>query len=188
MGGRIERGEALARTGKVFDTVMRGGRVRTRVKGSSAPFYVVGCRWPAATAEQRATAREVVAGDALLAAELASGNLPVLLLDRLEEAGVGLLPEEFGELQGECDCPDNMGGGGAKYARFGATVKAAGDPCKHQAALFFEIIGELDKNPQTLLSLRGMSVDMLLGVGEGESMGGAGNEKVEGLVYPLVSS
>lgn len=37
LGGRIERGEALARTGKVFDTVLRNGRYVQNRK-----FYSVG--------------------------------------------------------------------------------------------------------------------------------------------------
>jgi SNF2 Helicase protein len=130
--------------------------------------------------EKRATVAHVVAGDLLLAAELVSGILPVSLLDALEDAGVRILPRSFQELNGQCNCPDNMGGSGGFY---GASVKRAGDPCKHQAACMFEVIGELDKNPRTLLALRGIDVDSLVGTGGGDA-GAAASDAGE-LPYPL---
>jgi uncharacterized Zn finger protein/superfamily II DNA or RNA helicase len=179
MGGRIERGEALARTGKVFDTALRNGRLTSRVKGSFSPFYDVSLRFTPVPAAQLATVRDIVSGDLLLTVELISGNLPVSLLDAMEDAGVVILPQSFAELSGQCNCPDNEGGGGGGF--YGGSVKGAGDPCKHQAACMFELIGELDKNPRTLLELRRVDLNAVLGLAD---EGADASERAE-LPYPL---
>jgi uncharacterized Zn finger protein len=161
LGGRVDRGEALARTGKVFDTRIRGSAVTTKVKGSSAPFYNVSCRWEPVSDVQRAELTTIVRGSLMLTAQVVSGNLPVELLDALEAADIPVLPRSYAELHGKCNCPDNTGGSAGFWS---ASVKAPGDPCKHQAAMLFELISELDKNPATLLSLRGIHLVSLLGI------------------------
>lgn len=153
-------------------------RVRTRVKGSSAPFYNVSITFAPCSASDVAAVRTAITSDPLLTAEIVSGNLPVGLLTELEESGVQVLPRNFQELDGQCNCPDNAGGGGSFH---GYKRKSAADPCKHQAACFFELIGELDRNPHTLLALRGIDVKEIVGVEEaGESGTGAGV-----IAYPL---
>lgn len=158
---------------KVYDTKFRGGRISTKVQGRSQPYYAVSASFEPVSEAQKAQMRALVANDLMLSAELLSGNLPVELLDRLEDAGVSILPQSYQELNGQCNCPDNMGSG------YYGSRKAQHDPCKHQAALLFTLIGELDRNPGTLLSLRGVEMSSLLAVDS------AGPEEANNISFPL---
>jgi len=64
----------------------------------------------------------------------------------LGEPQHGLFPRFVDELDFECTCPD------------------WGWPCKHAAALVHVLVEDVDARPQTLLALRGVDVDPLLGV------------------------
>eukprot|EP01134_Creolimax_fragrantissima_P001044 CFRG1044T1 len=170
LGGRLERGKTLARTGKVYDTSIRGNEVSSRCKGSYSPYYDVGCTWPLYTGEEKNAIVGLIQQNPQYLGEILRGNLPLELIEKLQRiGGTPLLPTSYRQLNGECNCPDNMGGGGC----YGGTSKKTGDPCKHQAGLFYMIIEEVDKNPFTLFSLHGLDLMANLGmgsVGQGSSL------------------
>lgn len=127
LGGRIDRGEVLARTNKVYDTHIEGSDVRARVKGRSAPYYDVSCHWEPISQEQHRTLIKAVSEDIMLMAQIIVGTLPIELLDLLEGADVRILPKSYEELHGQCNCPDNLGTG--SHHRFHrATKKREGEP------------------------------------------------------------
>lgn len=127
LGGRIDRGEALARTNKVYDVEIDGSDVRARVKGRSAPYYDVSCRWDPVTPGQLDALTTILSKDVALMAQVIAGSLPVELLDALEEGDIRILPRSFDELQGQCNCPDSMGTG-THHRFYRATVKRDGEP------------------------------------------------------------
>jgi uncharacterized Zn finger protein len=173
LGGRIGSGEQLARTDKVYDTRVRGSSVTTKVKGRSSPYYNVSCRWEPITEENKRSLKAIVSADVALCAEILAGSLPIELLDKLEEADIPILPRSYVELHGDCDCPDNRGADRPRY--YAGTRKAPGDPCKHQAALLFQLIAELDKNPASLLALRGVDLQSTLGLEGGSTISSKGS-------------
>ncbi|KNC85253.1 hypothetical protein SARC_02549 [Sphaeroforma arctica JP610] len=167
LGGRLERGAALARSGKVFKTEIKGNSVTSKVKGVSSPFYTVSCTWPRFQGEQKNVIVKLIQQNPQFLGEILRGNLPVDLIKAIQHlaaqsGGVALLPTSYHELNGQCNCPDNMGGGGGGY--YGRSAKRSGDPCKHQAGLFYMIIKEVDNNPFTLFTLHGLDIIVSLGM------------------------
>jgi uncharacterized Zn finger protein len=140
--GRLSRGRALARTGCVLSRHVAAGRVTGAVQGSAArPYAVSFLLTPLIDADAARVAALLAERPELLAA-LVAGELPT----ELGEPQHGLFPRFVDELDFECTCPD------------------WGWPCKHAAALVHVLVEDVDARPQTLLALRGVEVDPLLGV------------------------
>ncbi|RKT83455.1 Uncharacterized conserved protein, contains Zn finger domain [Saccharopolyspora antimicrobica] len=83
-----------------------------------------------------------VAGRAGHIAALLERDMPVELADTAEAVGARLLPG-YGDLEPECDCP------------------GWDSPCKHAAALAYQVSWLLDRDPFVLLLLRGRAEDEL---------------------------
>jgi uncharacterized Zn finger protein len=86
---------------------------------------------------------EIVAAENGRIAALMAGDLPHLLVEHAEEAGVELLPYG-GELASGCTCP------------------AWVDPCVHALAVLYQLTWLLEVDPFVLLQLRGLPRDELL--------------------------
>ena len=86
---------------------------------------------------------ETVAAEAGRIAALLAGDLPHLLVEHAEEAGVELLPYG-GELGSTCTC------------------NAWVDPCVHALAVLHQLTWLIEADPFVLLQLRGVSRDRLL--------------------------
>jgi uncharacterized Zn finger protein len=144
---RLRRGRAYARTGRILDWAISGGRVTAQVRGSINPYYGVMTEplyrttiqltpIPAA-AWSRAIAR--LGSRADLVTQLLLNELP----DGIEEAfgafGLRLLPYSARDFSTDCSCPD--------WA----------NPCKHVAGVTYVLAASLDHDPFLLFELRGLS-------------------------------
>ena len=156
MTPRLERGKTLANTGKVLSTKCQGTRVAAKVQGSFAPFYAVAIEFREFTAPEKEAVYAAITSSPILLGHILNGELPRALLDELLRRGVRLLPGSFDEVHGSCDCPDNAGSGGPSYWR--TSSKGAHEPCKHQAAVYYVLTAECDKNPFTVFTLRGIDL------------------------------
>ncbi|MGW1676461.1 SWIM zinc finger family protein [Saccharopolyspora sp. NPDC002376] len=119
-----------------------------------------------------------VAGRAGHIAALLDRDMPPDLVDTAEDAGVRLLPS-FGDLETDCDCP------------------GWDSPCKHAAALAYQVSWLLDRDPFVLLLLRGRAEDELTeelhrrnarqetAVGEGGDVGTPAAEAWAAPIAPL---
>ncbi|WP_438488556.1 SWIM zinc finger family protein [Streptomyces sp. S186] len=136
---RLARGRAYARDGHVDTINVTPGRVIATVRGSRPRPY---------SAEVRITTLGAQEWEALLDGVAARPDRLTALLGKelpraLAEGDVPLLPGP-GELVPRCSCPDS------------------GRPCKHAAALCFEVARLLDADPFVLLLLRGRGERELL--------------------------
>ncbi len=155
IGARLGRGRSYARKGQVLDIEVEPGEVTARVQGSRPTPYRVTVGLPTLSeAERRAVAREL-ARHTQLAAGLLAGEMPPELEEVFLEAGSPLFPQEVGDLETACSCPDWS------------------NPCKHIAAVYYLVAEELDRNPFLLLRLRGFRRRDLV-----EATGGALGEAV----------
>ncbi|MFE3291403.1 SWIM zinc finger family protein [Rhodococcus sp. NPDC059234] len=135
--GRISRGRGHARAGQVISYRLAPGAVVGEVQGSQIDPFT-------ATVTLRPLDPDVVDGlidrvrrtPGMLGA-LAAGTVPA-------ELGEVLLPQESGELDFGCTCPD------------------PGWPCKHAAALVYLTAERLDTDPLTILTLRGLDLDAMI--------------------------
>jgi superfamily II DNA or RNA helicase len=138
--GRLARGRSYAGNGAVLELELKGGLARARVAGNYRPFYTVAIRFEPLPPGQASVVRDEVDADPLFRGRIAAGELPAGFLERLEAAGVSLLPSRWSDMARSCDCPDS------------------GDPCKHMAAVYYVIAQEIDRDPYGLFRLRGVDL------------------------------
>lgn len=153
-GGRLDRGLSIARSkDKVFDTHVQGNVVTTKVRGNNRPFYNVRSEWRRLSGQDKRMVLTMVRSNLLWLGRILNGDLPLELLSALEKAGIALLPKNLKEMGTSCNCPDAAG-----YRYRGAAALRAGQVCKHQAALIFAIVAEIDKDAFQLFKLRGLDL------------------------------
>jgi uncharacterized Zn finger protein len=132
----------LARAGRVGGITVEEGGYYAAVEDEGGVFTVAGVL-PVLDADGRAALVEVVAAEAGRIAALLAGDLPHLLVEHADEAGVELLPYG-GELGSACTCD------------------AWTDPCRHALALLYQLTWLVEADPLVLLHLRGLARDDLL--------------------------
>jgi len=174
--GRLERGRASARKGQVAELEIAPGVARARVQGSRARPYTVTVRLkPLRKADWRTVAAGL-ASQARYAARLLAGEMPEDIETVFRAAGLNLFPAPAGDLTTECSCPDWS------------------NPCKHVAAVYDLLAEEIERDPFTLLRLRGLDRRELVallgqeaaGVGRAQrSMSGAPPEGVSAAPLPV---
>ncbi|AXE77335.1 MULTISPECIES: SWIM zinc finger family protein [Streptomyces] len=141
--GRLSRGRTYADSGKVAAITVTPGRVVAYVHGSRPRPYRAELRLRSLTDADWDMFLDAVAARPGHLAALLTKEMPHSLVDTATEAGVGLLPAA-GDLDPGCSCPDH------------------GWPCKHVAALCYQMARLLDADPFVLLLLRGRGERELL--------------------------
>lgn len=134
--GRLQRGRTYARGGAVGQVTVAPGSAAARVQGSRPTPYRSTMRVRQLSDQQWDRLLDVIAERAASIAALLDGEMPPGLADDAEAAGVVLLPGPH-DLEPRCDCPD------------------WGYPCKHAAAVCYQVARLLDRDPFVLLLLRG---------------------------------
>ncbi|MFJ8939890.1 SWIM zinc finger family protein [Streptomyces sp. NPDC102365] len=134
--GRLSRGRTYARGGAVGPVTVAPGSVGAPVHGSRRTPYRSKVTVDQLTDQQWDRLLDMIAERAANIAALLDGEMPAGLADDAAAAGVPLLPGPR-DLDPECSCPD------------------WGYPCKHAAALCYQVARLLDRDPFVLLLLRG---------------------------------
>jgi uncharacterized Zn finger protein len=144
-GGRMARGRAYARSGRVARLVINPGVVVATVQGSREEPYAVRLEMPVVPAEDWDRILEALATRAQYAARMLAGELPEDVEQVFEAEGASLLPAPHARLVSECTC--------------------AGweNPCPHVAAVCYLLAEELDRDPFSLLAWRGRGKAEVLG-------------------------
>jgi len=137
--GRLARGRSYAGNGSVLELHVSGGEVQAKVSGNYAPFYRVAIRFKPLPEKAARAVQSAFDADPLLSARVAAGDLPDGFLESLGKQGVSLVPRQWSEMERSCTCPDY------------------GDPCKHQAAVYYLLAQEIDRDPMVLFRLRGVA-------------------------------
>lgn len=134
--GRLSRGRTYARGGHVAEIIVSPGEITAKVHGSQPRPYTSTVYIRAFSDTEWEKLLDAVAAKAVHLAALLDRDMPQGLADDAAEAGVSLLPRA-NELEPECSCPD------------------WGYPCKHAAALCYQVSRILDEDPFVLLLMRG---------------------------------
>lgn len=132
----------LARAGRVGQITVEEGGWFAAVEDAEGVFTVAGVL-PVLDGDARTGLVEVVAAEAGRIAALLAGDLPHLLVEHADEAGVELLPYG-GELGAACTCD------------------AWTDPCRHALAVLHQLTWLVEADPFVLLHLRGLPRETLL--------------------------
>ncbi|MEU0663823.1 SWIM zinc finger family protein [Streptomyces lavendulocolor] len=141
--GRLQRGRTYARSGAVGQLTVAPGSAAAPVKGSRPTPYHSTVLVKQLKDRQWDQLLDMIAERAAHIAALLDGEMPAALADDAAAAGVPLLPGPH-DLDPQCSCPD------------------WGYPCKHAAAVCYQLARLLDRDPFVLLLLRGRGERELL--------------------------
>ncbi|WP_224277256.1 SWIM zinc finger family protein [Streptomyces sp. LS1784] len=134
----LKKGRAYARTGRLGPITVSPGRVSTTGYEGDTPFRTV-LTLEELDEDEWELLWEKTAERPDVTDELLAGELPPDLLEAAEDARVRLLPG-YGDLEADCECD------------------AFDHPCKHAAALCYQVSWLLDEDTMMLLLLRGRGV------------------------------
>ncbi|MEA1963999.1 MAG: SWIM zinc finger family protein [Candidatus Aerophobetes bacterium] len=141
---RLPRGRTYARRGAVKDLVVTPGEVIAKVQGTRLTPYKVKIKIKALTDKQWQKVIKVLAGQAIFAAKLLTGEMPSNIDEAFNRCGLSLFPAKASELKTSCSCPD--------WA----------NPCKHIAATHYILAEAFDRDPFLLFELRGWTKEKVL--------------------------
>jgi SNF2 family DNA or RNA helicase/uncharacterized Zn finger protein len=138
---RLGRGKTYANKGLVEELEKHpDGTITATVQGSRPSPYRISISWAPFTDQQKKTIVKELTQDLSIFGRLLAGELPAKLHETLLERGIDLFPSNWKQLHVNCSCPD------------WAT------PCKHEAAVFYVLAAEIDADPFSIFSLRGLSL------------------------------
>lgn len=140
---RLPRGRTYARKGNVLDLTVAAGTVTAKVTGSRSQPYRVALRLPVFTDQQWSSITAALASQVRHSAALLDGRMPEDIDDVLAGCGLSLFPHGD-ELGTRCSCPDAV------------------NPCKHVAAVHYDLAQTFDADPFLLPELRGRDRAALL--------------------------
>jgi uncharacterized Zn finger protein len=141
---RLQRGRSYARQGQVlsFEEIPNG--ISARVQGSRLKPYRVTVQLDPLSHNQWDQVMDVLAGQAIFAAQLLAGEMPNNIEEAFSAAGENLFPVRAGDVLTSCSCPD--------WA----------NPCKHIAALHYVLADRFDEDPFLIFRMRGRSQEQIL--------------------------
>jgi uncharacterized Zn finger protein len=149
--GRLHRGRAYARNGRILTHKLDQGTVRATVRGSinpyfgvyTEPIYQTSVKLKPINRADWAPLIADIAANAGFVAKLLLNEMPDTIDQAFARRGLNLLPAGKGDFTTKCSCPD------------------WGDPCKHVAGLCYLLAADLDHDPFLLFELRGLPRDQL---------------------------
>ena len=143
-GPRLMRGKFYAREGQVISIEETREGITAQVQGSRARPYKVSIGLTPLNQKQWNKVLDVLADQAIFAAQLLAGEMPANIEEAFSAAGVNLFPHNQHDLLTDCTCPDKA------------------NPCKHVAATHY-ILGErFDEDPFLLFRMRGRTQEQIL--------------------------
>ena len=155
LGPRFGRGRQYATDGQVTDLVLDGPHVEATVVGSREAPYRLTLDFTAATGETRERIASAIAAEPMLLGRLLTDDLPTEIETFFRAEGLPLFPQAaplnrdngrpIYDVKMHCSCPD--------WAR----------PCKHLVAVMLLLGEEVAQRPSTLLALRGIDLEDLVG-------------------------
>jgi uncharacterized Zn finger protein len=139
----LRAGLDYARRGQVVSLEVEPGRAFARVQGRVVPPYETSLRVPVIEAPQWEAIVDAMAAEALYEAKLLADELPPAMERLFEVHGRPVLPGPE-SLAISCSCP-------------GASQSSGAGPCKHAAAVGYLMVEQLDEQPLSIFTWRGLT-------------------------------
>jgi uncharacterized Zn finger protein len=141
---RLARGRTYARAGQVVSMDVSREGVKAVVQGSRPEPYKVTIQFRRLSDAEWERVIDAMAGEALYAARLLSGEMPEHIEDVFAAVGASLFPTVRDDMRTKCSCPD------------------VANPCKHIAAVHYLLGERFDEDPFLMFLLRGRSKDEII--------------------------
>ncbi len=141
---RLERGRKYAKEGNILSLDFAGSRVLAKVQGTAPEPYELSISIDPFSNEDWNYVTESMAEKAVYSAQLLAGGMP----DNIEEVftanGLSLFPFTLTDVHSRCSCPDPK------------------NPCKHIAAVYYQLSDRFSEDPFVLFQLRGRTKTQIL--------------------------
>jgi uncharacterized Zn finger protein len=158
---RLERGRNYAREGNVLSIDLIDNEVLALVQGSEAEPYQVTLSLEPFKDEDRERALKIMSQPpfteedwdcviktmsekAIFSAQLLAGEMPQDIEQVFTSNGLGLFPYNLTDVRSRCTCPDKA------------------NPCKHIAAVYYQLGDRFSEDPFLIFRLRGRSKEQIL--------------------------
>ncbi|KST64294.1 SWIM zinc finger family protein [Mastigocoleus testarum] len=141
---RLERGRIYARQGNILSIEFQGAKVIAKVQGSEAQPYTVSLYLDSFTDEEWGYVIETMSQRAIIPAKLLSGEMPQNIEEVFTANGLSLFPFTLSDVHSKCTCPDKA------------------NPCKHIAAIYYQLGDRFSEDPFVLFQLRGRNKEKII--------------------------
>ncbi|MEB3212860.1 MAG: SWIM zinc finger family protein [Leptolyngbyaceae bacterium] len=141
---RLERGRTYAREGNILSLEFRNSKVHSKVQGTAPLPYKLTIWLDAFTDEDWEFVIDTMAQKAVYSAKLLAGEMPDDIESVFTSNGLSLFPFALSGVHSRCNCPDPK------------------NPCKHIAAVYYQLGDFFREDPFVLFQLRGRSKAQIL--------------------------
>ncbi|MBF1991327.1 SWIM zinc finger family protein [Fischerella thermalis] len=141
---RLERGRNYARQGNVLSIEFQGAKVLAKVQGSEPEPYKVSLSLDSFSDEEWGYVVETMSQKAIFAAKLLAGEMPQNIEEVFTANGISLFPFTLSDVHSRCTCPDKA------------------NPCKHIAAVYYQLGDRFSEDPFVLFQLRGRTKEQII--------------------------
>ncbi|MBE9159658.1 SWIM zinc finger family protein [Nodosilinea sp. LEGE 06152] len=141
---RLERGRIYAREGHILSLEYKGAKVTALVQGTAEEPYKLSIWLDAFSDEDWNYVIDSLSEQAIYSAQLLAGEMPAEIEAVFTANGLSLYPFNLSEVHSKCSCPDPK------------------NPCKHIAAVYYQLGDFFREDPFVLFQLRGRSRDSIL--------------------------
>ncbi|MGF1535666.1 MAG: SWIM zinc finger family protein [Elainellaceae cyanobacterium] len=134
---RLERGRLYAREGNILSMEFRGSKVHAVVQGTAPEPYKLTISIESFSQDDWRYVINSMAQKAVYSAKLLAGIMPDDIEDVFTSNGLSLFPFSLSDVRSRCSCPDPK------------------NPCKHIAAVYYQLGDSFREDPFILFQLRG---------------------------------
>jgi len=141
---RLERGRTYAREGNILAIDFQGSEVNATVQGTADEPYELRIWLDRFSDEDWDNVIDTLVQKAKFSAQLLASTMPEDIEAAFVSSGLSLFPFNLSEVHAECNCPDPQ------------------NPCKHIAAVYYELGDRFSEDPFVLFRLRGRTREQIL--------------------------
>ena len=141
---RLERGRSYAREGNVLSIDFADSKAKATVQGSDDKPYRVSISLDSFSKEDWNFAIAKMSEKAVFSAQLLAGEMPESIEAVFTKSGLSLFPFTLNEVRSRCSCPDKA------------------NPCKHIAAVYYQLGDRFSEDPFIIFQLRGRTKNQII--------------------------
>ena len=141
---RLERGRSYAREGNVLSMDFANSKAKATVQGSDAEPYRVSLSLDSFSDEDWNFVITKMSEKAVFSAQLLAGEMPETIEAVFTASGLSLFPFTLNEVRSRCSCPDKA------------------NPCKHIAAVYYQLADRFSEDPFIIFLLRGRTKKQII--------------------------
>ena len=141
---RLERGRSYAREGNVLSMDFANSKAKATVQGSDAEPYRVSLSLDSFSDGDWDFVITKMSEKAIFSAQLLAGEMPESIEAVFTASGLSLFPFTLNDVRSRCSCPDKA------------------NPCKHIAAVYYQLADRFSEDPFIIFLLRGRTKKQII--------------------------